>query len=53
MDWVSSDEKVAEMKKGAEDKQTSKWIREHPRAEEIRWVSERCWIYDHPRAGTV
>ncbi|KAI0726174.1 hypothetical protein C8Q72DRAFT_753303, partial [Fomitopsis betulina] len=53
VDWVASDEKVAEMKKGAEDKQTSKWIREHPRAEEIRWVSERCWIYDHPRAGTV
>lgn len=53
VDWVASDEKVAEMKKGAEDKQTSKWMREHPRAEEIRWVSERCWIYDHPRAGTV
>ena len=53
VDWVASDEKVAEMKKGAEDKQTGKWMREHPRAEEIRWVSERCWIYDHPRAGTV
>ena len=53
VDWVASDEKVAEMKKGAEDKQTSKWMREHSRAKEIRWVSERCWIYDHPRAGTV
>lgn len=53
VDWIASDEKVAEMKKGAEDKQTSKWMREHPRTEEIRWVSERCWIYDHPRAGTV
>ncbi len=25
----------------------------HPRANEVRWRSERCWIYDHPRAGTV
>jgi len=25
----------------------------HPRASEVRWRSERCWIYDHPRAGTV
>jgi hypothetical protein len=25
----------------------------HPRAPDVRWRSERCWIYDHPRAGTV
>lgn len=25
----------------------------HPRALDVRWRSERCWIYDHPRAGTV
>ncbi|KZT65592.1 glycosyltransferase family 31 protein [Daedalea quercina L-15889] len=53
VDWVASDPQVAEMKKGAEDKQTSKWMRLHPRADEVRWVSEHCWIYDHPRAGTV
>ncbi|KAH9919088.1 uncharacterized protein B0H18DRAFT_1029114 [Fomitopsis serialis] len=53
VDWVASDAQVAELRKGAEDKQTSKWMRLHPRADEVRWVSERCWIYDHPRAGTV
>lgn len=53
VDWIAHDPQVAELKKGAEDKQTSKWMRLHPRAEEVRWTSERCWIYDHPRAGTV
>ena len=51
--WVAADPLVRTMTRGAEDKQTSKWIRAHPRAEEVRWASERCWIYDHPRAGTV
>jgi len=44
---------VKGLTKGAEDKQTAKWMRLHPRAQEVRWASERCWIYDHPRAGTV
>jgi hypothetical protein len=25
----------------------------HPQATEITWVTEKCWIYDHPKAGTV
>lgn len=53
VDWVSKDPIVKGMTKGAEDKQTAKWMRLHPRASEIRWTNERCWIYDHPRAGTV
>jgi hypothetical protein len=53
VDWVSKDLVVKGMTKGAEDKQTAKWMRLHPRASEIRWINERCWIYDHPRAGTV
>ncbi|KAI0669851.1 hypothetical protein C8Q78DRAFT_1139100 [Trametes maxima] len=53
VDWVAQDPLVKTMTRGAEDKQTSKWIRAHPRADEVRWSSERCWIYDHPRAGTV
>jgi hypothetical protein len=28
-------------------------MRLHPRASEVRWISERCWMYDHPRSGTV
>jgi hypothetical protein len=52
-DWVAKDPVVKGMTRGAEDKQTAKWIRLHPRASEVRWASERCWIYDHPRASTV
>ena len=53
VDWVSKDATVKTLIRGAEDKQTAKWMRLHPRASEIRWISERCWIYDHPRSGTV
>lgn len=53
VDWVSKDETVRTLQRGKEDKQTSKWMRLHPRAAEIRWASERCWVYDHPRSVTV
>ncbi|KIJ68480.1 glycosyltransferase family 31 protein [Hydnomerulius pinastri MD-312] len=53
VDWVSKDPTVKGLIKGAEDKQTAKWMALHPRASEIRWASDRCWIYDHPRSGTV
>ena len=53
VDWVARDATVKTMTKGKEDKQVAKWMRSHPRASEVRWKSERCWIYDHPRAGTV
>jgi len=51
--WAASDPQIKGMTKGKEDKQVSKWVRAHPRADQVRWASERCWIYDHPRAGTV
>lgn len=25
----------------------------HPNATSINWISERCWIYDHPKASTT
>jgi hypothetical protein len=53
VDWVATDSSVKGHLRGPEDKQTSKWMNAHPRAHEIRWKSERCWVYDHPRAGTV
>lgn len=51
--FVASDPQIKGMTKGKEDKQVSKWVRAHPRADQVRWASERCWIYDHPRAGTA
>ena len=53
VDWVSKEPTVKGLVNGAEDKQTAKWMRLHPRAAQVRWVAERCWIYDHPRSGTV
>ncbi|EIN13776.1 hypothetical protein PUNSTDRAFT_129444 [Punctularia strigosozonata HHB-11173 SS5] len=53
VDWVATDPGVKGHLRGAEDKQTAKWMNAHPRAHEIRWKSERCWMYDHPRSGTV
>lgn len=38
---------------GPEDKRVSKWIRMHPSYASINLISERCWIYDHPKAGTT
>ncbi|KIJ22237.1 glycosyltransferase family 31 protein [Paxillus involutus ATCC 200175] len=53
VDWVSKDATIKGLTKGTEDKQTAKWMALHPQAGQIRWATERCWIYDHPRAGTV
>ena len=53
VDWVARDPVVKTKIKGAEDKQTAKWVMMHPKAHQVKWASERCWIYDHPRAGTV
>ncbi|KAF9270192.1 hypothetical protein L218DRAFT_939227 [Marasmius fiardii PR-910] len=53
VDYVANDPAVRHLIKGKEDKQTAKWMKIHPKAHLVRWISERCWIYDHPRAGTV
>ena len=53
VDWVSKEPAIRGLINGAEDKQTAKWMRLHPRAAQVRWVAERCWVYDHPRSGTV
>ncbi|BGP05951.1 hypothetical protein OF846_001640 [Rhodotorula toruloides] len=38
---------------GKEDQRVAKWMRNHPNASSIHWISERCYIYDHPKAGTT
>ena len=53
VDWAAKDPTVQTLTRGKEDKQTASWMRIHPRAADVRWTSERCWIYDHPRSGTV
>ncbi|WVN88896.1 uncharacterized protein L203_104111 [Cryptococcus depauperatus CBS 7841] len=51
--YIHSTPAIKRMIKGKEDKLTAKWMKMHPDKEKIIWNSDRCWIYDHPRAGTV
>lgn len=51
--WVAKSNAVKSLTRGAEDKLVAQWMLLHPRTGKVRWVSESCWIYDHPKAGTV
>jgi hypothetical protein len=51
--WVAKSNAVKLLTHGAEDKLVARWMLLHPRSGKIRWKSEHCWIYDHPKAGTV
>ncbi|WFD32330.1 hypothetical protein MSPP1_003375 [Malassezia sp. CBS 17886] len=50
--YVATSPAIARMRYGKEDSKMAKWMRMHPDAARIQWVSEHCWIYDHPRART-
>lgn len=39
--------------RGKEDQLVARWMRAHPGRESIVWVTEQCWMYDHPQAGSV
>lgn len=47
--YIAQDAYAAVHIKGHEDQVTGDWIRAHPQAEQVVWVVERCWAYDHPR----
>ncbi|CAE7182361.1 unnamed protein product [Rhizoctonia solani] len=51
--FVATSEVVKTMTIGYEDQQVAKWIGTHPHASRVRWASERCWIYNHPKSGNV
>ena len=51
--YIASTPALRALTMGKEDKLTARWMKMHPQREEITWVSEKCWIYDHPRGGTV
>ncbi|CUA71207.1 Putative zinc metalloproteinase in scaA 5'region [Rhizoctonia solani] len=51
--FVATSDVVKTMTIGYEDQQVAKWIGTHPRASKVRWASERCWIYNHPKSGNV
>ncbi|EUC55697.1 sugar porter (SP) family MFS transporter [Rhizoctonia solani AG-3 Rhs1AP] len=51
--YVATSTHVRAQIRGEEDQVTARWMKAHPRASEIVWWGERCWVYDHPKAGTV
>lgn len=53
VNYVATHEPLLPFVNGAEDKKVARWLRMHPNASSINWVTERCWIYDHPKASTT
>ena len=51
--YIATSPPLRSLTRGKEDKLVSRWMTMHPKREEIVWIAERCWIYDHPKAGTV
>ena len=51
--WLGRASRAETLTRGNEDQLTAKMLREHPDAASIRYEAQRCWIYDHPKAGTV
>ena len=52
VDWMAHSLEVSRTAKGKEDTRTPQWIALHPNRSSINWVSEHCWIYDHPKGGS-
>lgn len=38
---------------GREDQVTAGWMKDHAEEWGVTWYDDRCWIYDHAKAGTV
>ncbi|KAM0753266.1 hypothetical protein T439DRAFT_378965 [Meredithblackwellia eburnea MCA 4105] len=53
VDYVATYEPILKYTTGAEDKRVAKWMRIHPNYSSINWITDRCWIYDHPKSGTT
>ncbi|UZJ56670.1 hypothetical protein CBS101457_005990 [Exobasidium rhododendri] len=52
VEWLAHSSEVSRSAKGKEDTRTPQWIAFHPNRSSINWVSEHCWIYDHPKGGS-
>lgn len=52
VDWMAHSPDVSRTAKGKEDTRTPQWIALHPNRSSVNWVSEHCWIYDHPKGNS-
>ena len=53
VEYVATTPALLDHAEGKEDKRVARWMRMHPEASTINWVTERCYIYDHPKAATT
>ncbi|GAA5911682.1 uncharacterized protein JCM6883_002446 [Sporobolomyces salmoneus] len=53
VNYLSTYPRPASWTIGKEDQRVAAWMRNHPNASSIHWITERCYIYDHPKAGTT
>lgn len=51
--YVATSTAILPHVRGKEDKKVAQWMNLHPNRTSINWVSEHCWVYDHPKAGTA
>ena len=51
--YIADTPALRSMTVGKEDKLVSRWMNLHPEKESIVWATDKCWIYDHPKANTV
>ncbi|PWN38385.1 uncharacterized protein FA14DRAFT_118543 [Meira miltonrushii] len=50
--WLANSPEASKTAKGKEDTRTPQWLALHPNRSSINWVSEHCWIYDHPKGNS-
>ncbi|WFD22390.1 hypothetical protein MEQU1_001060 [Malassezia equina] len=50
--YIAHSPDIAASASRKEDEQLARWVATHPRHADLQWLSERCWVYDHPRAST-
>lgn len=50
--YVAASPRAAQIPFGKEDVRVANWINTHPQRPFINWIDEKCWIYDHPKAGS-
>lgn len=50
--YMANSPMVAASPSRKEDEQIARWLQVHPQYRDLHWLSERCWVYDHPRAPT-
>lgn len=53
VNYVATTPALRSMTHGKEDVLVSKWLRLHPESQSIVWATDKCWMYDHPKSGTV